>query len=144
MKSGDPDPIDDLSLVIASKRGSASRTLEIVSDSARWLKAALKGAGITFNYSSCEKEDHYAFAALTVIRNYHGQPASLDLKIAEIRGCPYVFAEVRSLGKLEGTMFPFFGNLQSDDERDLLMHYIADFVMSADEAVRPVLEPAHQ
>ncbi|MDQ8204370.1 hypothetical protein [Pelagicoccus sp. SDUM812003] len=133
MKSGDPAPIDDLSLVIATKQSSPSRTLEIVSESARWLKAALKGAGVTFNYSSCKDDDHYGFAAVTIIRNYHGQPASLDLKIAEIRGCPYVFAEVRSLGKLDGTMFPFFGNLQSDDERDLLLHYIADFVISADD-----------
>ncbi len=132
MKSGDPEPISDLSLVMATKRSSPSRTLDVVSESSQWLKAALKGAGIPFSYSSCEEEDHYGFAAITIIRNYHGNPACLDIKIAEIRDRPFIFAEVRSLGKSEGTMFPFFGDLYSDDERDLLLHYIADFVISAD------------
>ncbi|EDY80862.1 hypothetical protein VDG1235_479 [Verrucomicrobiia bacterium DG1235] len=132
MKSGDPEPIDDLSLVMASKRSAPSRTLEIVSKSANWLKAALKGAGVSFNYSSCEAEDHYGYAAISIVRKYHGQPACLDIKIAEIRDTAYVFADVRSLGKSEGTMFPFFGDLHSDGERDLLLHYIADFVISAD------------
>lgn len=133
MKSGDPEPIDDLSLVMAAKKSAPCRTVEIVSEAAGWLKAALKGAGVSFNYSSCEKEDHYGYAAFTIIRNYHGQPSCLDLKIAEVRNRPYIFAEVRSLGKLEGGMFPFFGNLQSDDDRDLLLHYVADFLISADE-----------
>ncbi|MBD5781729.1 hypothetical protein IEN85_19670 [Pelagicoccus sp. NFK12] len=133
MKSGDPEPIDDLLLVMAAKQSSPSRTLEVVSKSAQWLKAALKGAGVTFSYSSCEEENHYGYAAISIVRKYRGQPACLDIKIAEIRDAAYIFAEVRSLGKFEGTMFPFFGNLQSDDERDLLLHYIADFVISADD-----------
>jgi hypothetical protein len=133
MKSGDPEPIDDLSLVLAAKRSAPSRTLDVVSKSSKWLKAALKGAGVTFSYSSCESEDHYGFAAITIVRKYRGQPASLDIKIAEIRDRAHVFAEVRSLGKYEGTLFPFFGDLESDSERELLLHYIADFVISADE-----------
>lgn len=133
MKNEDLEPIEDLSLVIAAKQSVPSRTLEVVSKSTQWLKAALKGAGIAFSYSSCEAEDHYGFAAITVIRKYHGQPACLDIKIAEVRDRPYVFAEVRSLGKFEGTMFPFFCDLYSDDESDLLLHYIADFVISADD-----------
>lgn len=58
---------------------------------------------------------------------------SLDMKIAEIRGMPYIFAEVRSLGKFDGTRFPFFGDLRSDDERDLLLHYVADYLISTEE-----------
>jgi len=132
MKSGDPEPNDDLKHVIAAKQSVPSRTVDIVSEASRWLKAALKGANVSFSYSSCEEEDHYGFAAFTIIRAYKGMPTSLDLRIAEIRDQPHIFAEVRALGKLEGTMFPFFGNLQSDDDRDLLMHYIADFVMSTE------------
>ena len=132
MKSGDPEPNDDLKLVIAEKKNAPSETVDVVSAASRWLKSALKGAEVSFNYSSCEEEDHYGFSAFTIIRSYRGQPTSLDLKIAEIRSQPYIFAEVRSLGKLEGTLFPFFGNLQSDNDRDLLMHYIADFVMSTE------------
>lgn len=132
MKSGDPEPISDLSLVMATKLSSPSRTLDVVAKASQWLKAALKGANVSFSYSSCEDEDHYGFAAITIVRKYRGEPACLDIKIAEIRDRPYIFAEVRSLGKYEGTMFPFFGDMHSDDERDLLMHYIADFVISAD------------
>lgn len=132
MKSGDPEPIDDLLLVMAAKQSSPSCTLEVVSKSAHWLKAALKGAGVVFSYSSCEEENHYGYAAISIVRKYHGQPACLDIKIAEIRNRPYIFAEVRSMGRLEGTMFPFFGDLDSDGDRDLLLHYIADFALSAD------------
>ncbi|MBC2606874.1 hypothetical protein [Pelagicoccus albus] len=132
MKSGDPEPKDDLLLVMAAKQSSPSRTLDVVSKSSNWLKSVLKGANVPFSYSSCEKEDHYGYAAVTIVRNYRGQPACLDIKIAEIRDRAYIFAEVRSLGKFEGTMFPFFGDLESDNERDLLLHYIADFVLSAD------------
>ncbi|MBK1880149.1 hypothetical protein [Pelagicoccus mobilis] len=133
MKSGDPEPISDLSLVMATKLASPSRTVDVVAKASQWLKASLKGAGVAFSYSSCEEEDHYGFAAITIVRKYRGEPACLDIKIAEIRDRAYIFAEVRSLGKFEGTMFPFFGDLHSDDERDLLLHYIADFVISADE-----------
>ena len=133
MKSGNPDAIDDLKLVIEMKQHAPPRTVEIVSGAARWLKGALKGAGVEFTYASCEEEDHYGFAALTILRKYRGEPVSLDLKIAEVRGNPYLFAEVRTLGKHDGTLFPFFRDLSTDDGRDLLLHYIADFVMSTVE-----------
>ena len=130
MRSGNPESIDDLKLVIDAKRHGPVRTVEVVSTAARWLKAALKGAGVAFNYASCEEEDHYGFAAFTLVRRYRDQLVSLDLKIAEVRDSPHFFAEVRALGKVEGTLFPFFGDLQSDDSRELLLHYIADFIMS--------------
>lgn len=132
MKSGHPQPTQDLKLLIETKRNAPSQTVDIVSGAARWLKAALNGAQVTYNYASCEAQNHYGFAAITLLRSYKRQPVSLDLKIAEIRGEPYVFAEVRSLGKAEGTLFPFFGEVRSDDGRDLLLHYVADFIMSTE------------
>lgn len=132
MRSGDPEAIDDLQLIIETKRHSPTRTIDVVSEAGRWLKAALKGAGVQFSYASCEAEDHYGFAAFTIVRNYRGQPVSLELKVAEIRETPYLFADVRSLGKFEGNLFPFFGDLRSEDSRELLLHYIADFIMSTD------------
>jgi len=131
MRSGNPEASDDLRLIIETKRHSPARTVDVVSEAARWLKAALKGADVRFSYASCE-ENHYGFAAFTILRNYRGQPVSLELKVAEIREMPYLFADVRTLGKYEGTLFPFFGDLRSDDSRDLLLHYIADFLMSTD------------
>lgn len=132
MRSGDPDPIDDLKLIIETKQHSQPRTVEVVSEAARWFKAALKGAGVRYAYASCEEEDHYGYASFTVIRTYRGQPVSLDLKIAEVRDSPHFFAEVRTMGKFEGNLFPFFGDLRSDDSRELLLHYVADFVISTE------------
>lgn len=132
MRSGDPTPIDELKLIIESKQAAPSVTVDVVSDAARWLKSALKGAGVKFSYASCEEQNHYGYAAFTVLRSFNGEPLSLDMKVAEIRGMPHIFAEVRSLGKFDGTMFPFFGDLRSDDDRDLFLHYIADFLISTD------------
>ncbi len=132
MKSGDPDPIHDLKLIIDTKRHAPTHTLDVVCDEARWMKAALKGANIAYSYGSCEEEDHYGYAAFTIIRRYRGEPVSLELKIAEVRDEPHFFVDVRSLGKLDGHLFPLFGALRSTDNRDLLLHYIADFVMSTE------------
>jgi len=122
---------------MATKRSGSSPTIDIVSEASAWLKAALKGADIHFNYAACE-ENHYGFSVFTVIRRYRKNLMSLELKIAEVRSKPYVFAEVHSLGRVEGTLFPFFGDLQSDDERERLLHYIADFLLSTEgsEALR--------
>lgn len=130
MRSGDPNASGDLLLIIQSKQHAPTRTVEVVSEAARWLKSALKGADVPFHYASCEEEDHYGYAVFTIVRRYDDRPVSLELKIAEVRDTPYMFAEVRSLGKSTGTLFPFFGDIRSDDDRDLLLHYIADFVMS--------------
>ncbi len=132
MKSGDPHAIDDLKLLIETKRNAPSQTLDIVSDAARWLKSALKGAGVAYSYASCEERDHYGYAAFTILRNYRGEPVCLDLKVAEIGNTPHAFAEVRSLGKYDGTLFPFFGDLRSDEDRHMLLHYVADFMLSTE------------
>jgi hypothetical protein len=130
MRSGDPQPNDDLRHVLAAKKNAVSNTLEVVSESAAWLKGALKGADVPFSYGSCEEKDPFGFAAFTVVRSYRGTPTTLHLKIAEIRDTAFIFAEVRSHGKAEGTLFPFFGDLSSEDHRNLLLHYVADFVAS--------------
>jgi hypothetical protein len=130
MRSGDPKPNDDLRHVIAAKQNGPAQAVEIVSEAARWLKGALKGADVHFSYGTCEERDCFGFAVFTIVRSYQGKPTTLDLKIAEIRQTPYIFAEVRTHGKTEGTLFPFFGDLRSEDQRDLLLHYIADFVVS--------------
>ncbi|TWU36558.1 hypothetical protein Q31b_48390 [Novipirellula aureliae] len=133
MKSGDPSPIEDLMLLIETKRHSPSDTLDVVSSAARWLKSALKGAEIDFQYSSCDV-DYYGFSSFTITRIYEGQRVVLNLKIAEIRSSPYVFAEVHAGDQPSQLQFPFFGNIRSDDDRDLLLHYTADFILSTTPA----------
>ena len=132
MRSGKTHAVHDLRVIIEGKRHLPSRTYEIVSEASDWVKAALEGAGVNFSYASCEEEDHYGFAAFRIIRSNRGGSVILDLKVAEIRDTPYIFAEVRSVGRTEGSLFPFFGNIRSEDGRDLLLHYIADFLMSTE------------
>lgn len=129
MRSGDPLPSDDLKLIIETKQHRPNTTVEVVSDATNWLKAALKGADVPYSYSACEQA-HYGYAVITILRNYGTEPVSLELKVAEIQDRPYVFAEVHSLGRFGGTMFPFFGDLQSDESRTQLLHYVADFMLS--------------
>jgi hypothetical protein len=132
LKSGNPDPIDDLKLIIDTKRHSPNQTVDVVSDATRWIKAALEGAGIAYTYACCDMEEPFGFAAFTILRSYRREHVVLDLKVAEIKGRPFVFAEIRTTGKLAGTLFPFFGNLRSDEDRDNLLHYIADFMLSSE------------
>jgi hypothetical protein len=136
MRSGDPEPVEDLKLIIETKRHQPTSTVDVVSNASAWLKAALKGAGVHFSYSAC-REEHYGYAVMTLLRSHRGHPVSLDLKIAEIQNRPYVFAEVRSLGRFGGTMFPFFSDMQSDDSRELLLHYISDFILSTEHQQEP-------
>lgn len=132
MKSGDPKSNDDLRLVMATKRGGMSPTIEIVSEASKWMKAALKGADVPYSYAACE-EQHYGFAVFTLIRSYRKSMICLELKIAEIGSCPYVFAEVRSLGKVEGKLFPFFGPIHSQEDRDILLHYVSDYLLGTED-----------
>jgi len=133
MKSGNPDPNEELKLIIEAKQHTPPQTIEVVSKAARWLKAAFKGAGVRYLYSSCD-QDHYGFCVFTIFRNHQDVPMALDLKIAEIDNEPYVFAQIRALNADSCNAFPFFGNLRSDSERELLLHYIADFILSTEES----------
>jgi hypothetical protein len=132
MKSGEPESIDDLKIVLSTKENSPTSTLEVVTEATRWLKAALKGAGVTYSYASCEEQDHYGFAAFTIIRGYRGELVCLDLRVAEVADRPYAYAEVRSLGKTAGKLFPFFGMIETEEQREPLLHYIADFLLSTE------------
>lgn len=131
MKSGTPDPIDALQIIIDTKRHMPSLAVEVISDSTRWLKAALDGAGVSYGYASCKEGEPYGYAAFTITRHYRSESVILELKVAEINGMPYVFAKVRTTGSCPDTLFPYFGNLRSDEQRDSLLHYIADFVVSS-------------
>lgn len=115
-----------------TKKHSPGHTVDVVSDATRWLKAALNGAGVRYTYASCEMGEPFGFAAITILRRYRNDHVVLDLKVAEIKEMPYVFVEIRTTGKLAGRLFPFFGNLRHEEDRENLLHYIADFMLSSE------------
>jgi len=131
MKSGNPMPNDDLKMIIDMKRNTEPQAVDVVSEAARWLKGALNGAEVSYSYAACEQNEHYAYAAFTVMRHYRGEAVVLDLKVAEINAMPFVFVQVHTTGKSGGSLFPFFGNLRSEEDRNSLLHYIADFLTSS-------------
>jgi len=133
MKSGEAVANEDLKVVIDTKRSSSPQAVDVVSQATRWLKGALSGAGVTYSYAACERAEHYAYAAFSILRTYRDQRVILDIKVAEINAMPYVFVEVHTTGKTPGTLFPYFGNLRSDDDRNVFLHYLADFILSSTE-----------
>lgn len=138
MKSGEPQPSDDLLLLMEQKRNQPSLTAEVVGEAARWLKSELKGASVSYHYASCDYADYYGHAVFLLQRRQGESQFLLEIKVAEIGGKPYVFAETRALGRQTGTLFPFFGEVQSSEGKATVLHYISDFLLSteADEPRR--------
>lgn len=133
MKSGEPKPQDDLRLLMEQKRSQPSVTLDVVSAASAWLKAQLKGARATYNYAACQAEDYSGFSVLVVTR-WRGQTGYfLELRVTELGGKPFVFAEVRTMGHAQGRLFPFFGEIHTEEGRARMLHYIADFLLSTSE-----------
>ncbi len=132
MKSGTPDPDDDLKLILKTKENSPSRTCEIVSEATRWLKAQLNGCEVPYQYAACEEQAHYGHAVFFITRKVDKARMSLELKVAEIEDVPHVFADVHVLGNLDGRLFPYFGEVGSQEGQSRVLHYIADFILSTE------------
>lgn len=130
MNSGNPEPADDLSLILNLKRNHSNQTVEVVSQASRWLKAQFAGAGIACNYTPCEPGDPSTFATFSVMKEHKGLQLALYLKVAEIHERPFVFAEIIQTGRLHGSLFPFFADISSPESKQNLLHYISDFVLT--------------
>jgi hypothetical protein len=74
-------------------------------------------------------KDYYGYSRIELRRVVEGSQVSLIIKIAEIRGEPFVFAGIWE-SESRTLQFPFFGDISDDDTADFLLHYIADFVLS--------------
>lgn len=130
MHSGNPDPADELSLILNIKRDQPQQALKVVSEASRWLKSQLTGANSQFDYTPCEPNNPSGFATFSVLKEFNGVRLVLDLKVAEVNGKPYVFAEILQIGSLQGRLFPFFADISSHASKQNLLHYIADFLMA--------------
>lgn len=137
MKSGKPDPLYDLKFIIDRKRSTPSQTCEVVSKAAAWLKAQLAGCNIMFQYGACDYEDHYGYSVFIIGRKSRGNRIILELKVAEIDARPFLFAEVRSLGHSNGSLFPYFGEISTEEGRNLFLHYISDYILSTEPEDSP-------
>ena len=134
MNSGNPDPSSDLRMVIETKRNSPARACDIVSEASRWMKSQLKGAGVGHQYGACDRETHASFSSFTIFRETAEQKLLFRLKIAEIGGDPYAFIEAHPVGKPTEILFPFFGEIGSDEGKIRILNYLADFLLSTEKS----------
>lgn len=132
MLSGNPDPSSDLQMILETKRNTSGESCRIVSEAARWIKSQLNGAGVKYNYASCEKGDHSAYSSFTIIREGDSPRIVFEMKIAEINKEPFAFVDVHPMGKPTERFFPFFGEIGSDQGRLLILNYIADFILGTE------------
>lgn len=129
MNSGNPEPADELSLILNLKKNNPNQALDVVSEASRWLKAQLSGASVKFHYTPCEADNPSTFAMFSVSKDHQGSVVVLDMKVAEINNMPFVFAQVLQVGVRHGQTFPLFANLSATNAKQNLLHYIADFLL---------------
>ncbi|MGE9289746.1 MAG: hypothetical protein ACQKBT_02070, partial [Puniceicoccales bacterium] len=118
-------------MILETKRNAASDSCQIVSDASSWLKSELKGADVKYQYGACENE-LWTFSSFTLVRDVDEEKLSFELKIAEIDHTPYAFVDVHPVGKAHERRFPFFGEIESDEGKKRVLHYIADFLLSTE------------
>jgi len=120
-------------MILETKRNSASDSCQIVSDASAWLKAELKGANIQFQYGACQ-DDLWTFSSFSFLRDGDDEKLSFELKIAEIDKTPFAFIDVHPVGKIQERRFPFFGEIQTENGKRKVLHYIADFILSTEKS----------
>lgn len=130
MYSGNPEPATDLALILQKKRAQPTLNCEVVSDASRWLKSQLVGANIKFTYLSCDSKDFYGYAMFVLQYAHERRQSVLEIKIAEIDNQPHAFCEIKLHGHSAQNIFPLFCEIGSDEGKQHLLAYLADFVLS--------------
>ncbi|MBK1880480.1 hypothetical protein JIN87_26575 [Pelagicoccus mobilis] len=128
MLSESLEPANDLSLIVKMKASGNGHSVKVVSDTVNWLLAQLLDAGVEASSTPCQIGVSGVFSTIAVAKDYQGSKYTLTLKIAAIRGNPYVSSEVSDWGNCHHSHFPFYGDVSSDEEKQNLLHYISDFL----------------
>ncbi|GHC05547.1 hypothetical protein [Cerasicoccus arenae] len=123
--------MEKLAMLLQAKKANPELAHDVVSAASDWLKTQLQTAQVEFHFADCEK-DYCGFATFQINSIYRGSALTLYLKIAEVRATPYVFADIRVRNGVQHVMFPFFGELGSDEGKEILLNYIADFLLSVE------------
>ncbi len=119
--------METLKFLLQGKKADRHRSKDVVSEAASWMSTQFQNAGITADY--IESGANFGFYGHFVVKSELKDPAiTLHVKIAEINGAPYVDAEVRGVHK--EVLFPYFGELTTEENRSTLLHFIADFKLS--------------
>jgi hypothetical protein len=121
--------METLKFLLQSKKADATAPHDVVSDAVSWMRTQLRNAEIPHHYTDGGTGfGVYGYFQIKTI--FRGAAITLHLKVAEINAMPYAFAEVRVRGQHESILFPFFGEIGSEEGKLTILHYIADFILS--------------
>lgn len=121
--------METLKFLLQGKQADIESPHDIVVEAVAWLRTQFLNAGISFHYTDGGVGlGAYGYFQLKSLLKETA--ITLHLKIAEINRVPYVFAEVRIRGQHESILFPFFGEIGSEEGKLTMLHYIADFILS--------------
>lgn len=121
--------METLKFLLQSKSADCSIAHDVVSEAVSWMRNQFQNADVSFHYAD-GGTGHGAYGYFQIKSLLKQTAITLHLKIAEINGVPFVFAEIRVRGQHESILFPFFGEIGSEEGRVTMLHYIADFLLS--------------
>lgn len=121
--------METLKFLLQSKKADSSRSHDVVAEANAWMHQQFRTAGIRYHFA--DGGAGYGIYGYFQIKSLLKETAiTLHVKIAEINSMPYVSAEVRVRGQQEGILFPYFGEIGSEEGKLTLLHFIADFMLS--------------
>lgn len=121
--------METLKFLLQGKKADVDAPREVVREAVSWMHTQFHNAEIAYHYS--DGGSGFGFYGYFQIKSLLKETAiTLHLKIAEINGSPFTFAEVRIRGHHEMILFPFFGEIGSQDGKLTMLHYISDFILS--------------
>jgi hypothetical protein len=124
-----PNTMETLKFLLTSKQADLESPREVVREAVAWMHTQFHNAEQTYHYSDGGSGlgSYGYFQIKSILKE---TAITLHIKVAEINGAPYAFAEVRVRGHHEMILFPFFGEIGSPDGKLTILHYIADFILS--------------
>lgn len=121
--------METLKFLLKSKQADLESPREVVREAVEWMHTQFHNAELAYHYadggSGLGSYGYFQFKSIL-----KETAITLHIKIAEINGIPYAFAEVRVRDQQETTLFPFFGEIGTADGKLTILHYIADFILS--------------
>jgi hypothetical protein len=121
--------METLKFLLQGKKADLESPREVVSEAVSWVHTQFHNAEIAYHYSDGGSGlgSYGYFQIKSLLKE---TAITLHIKVAEINGAPYAFAEVRVRGQHEMILFPFFGEIGTADGKLTILHYIADFILS--------------
>lgn len=121
--------METLKFLLQGKQADKELPSNVVGDAVSWMHIQFKNADVPYYYSE-GGAGHGIYGYFQIKSLLKTQAITLHIKIAEINTIPYVSAEVRVRGQHETILFPYFGEIGSEEGKHTLLHFIADFLLS--------------